>query len=512
MFKKSFLSLAVLFAATQITACGGSSDSNNDTSTELTTAQIIEQATQYIGEETTYGSTLSALSNENSVSYSGQTARQLLINELTNYINSGLQADIDGSEFADSDEVYDKLLSYYQISTNDYENIVSTRTLTTTASKVSLDTVQASVGEVSSSHKDLYGKIAGEAEGQDEVGQHKIWADEFVAFGDKGTRTPDEEIKRLFGLLADIVYNVQQGAAHEDADENALPVYVDATTGLDYKQLIQKILLGAVAFSQGADDYLDDDTENKGLNTDHTALVVKSGSEKTYTNLEHQFDEGFGYFGAARDYLDYDDGEIRANGNGRSDYQGMHDTDGDGEIDFMSEFNFAASVNAAKRDLGSVDFGGTDYTEQAMVAFVAARKLLAETAGEALDTEQTAQLKQYRDVALDAWEKAISATAVHYVNDTISDTEAYGTESYSYANLAKHWSELKGFVVSLQFNRRSPLSDEQHQQVNTLIKDAPVVPTGSNQTEVDDYIADLITARNILRDAYEFDADTAANW
>ena len=69
------------------------------------------------------------------------------------------------------------------------------------------------------------------------------------------------------------------------------------------------------------------------------------------------------------------------------------------------------------------------------------------------------ELQGFRDTALMAWEKSIAATAVHYVNDTLGDYENFGTDSFELrSDLAKHWSELKGFVVSLQFNRRSPLN------------------------------------------------------
>lgn len=429
-----------------------------------------------------------------SISYSGQVARHLLINELNDYINSGLQADLDAGAITTRDEALSVLMSYFS---GDYETEVADRALTTSTI---LDKKQSTLREISSSSKDLVGKIAG----NDATGQHKDWSTEFVAFGDKGTRSPQQEIERLLGLIADNAAEFIAGNTRQDALGNDITKVYLGENGLDYKQLVQKILLGSVAFSQGADDYLDDDTENKGLLTDHTAVV----DGKTYTNLEHQYDEGFGYFGAARDYLAYTDDEVAKKG-GRDEYQGMFDTDSDLMIDFNSEFNFGHSQNAAKRDRGTVDGASpTDLSTDAMVAFIAGRKLLADTAGTALDEGQMLELQGFRDTALMAWEKSIAATAVHYVNDTLGDYDNFGTDTFSYSDLAKHWSELKGFVVSLQFNRRSPLTDEQHEQVNTLIKDAPVLTADA----VEAYKTDLVTARDILRDAYEFDADNAANW
>jgi hypothetical protein len=66
---------------------------------------------------------------------------------------------------------------------------------------------------------------------------------------------------------------------------------------------------------------------------------------------------------------------------------------------------------------------------------------------------------------------------------------------------------MKGFGLGLQFNRLSPLSDEDFAQVHTLMADAPVM-TG----DVAAYTANLLVARDILQAAYEFDAENAANW
>ncbi|NIS36531.1 MAG: DUF4856 domain-containing protein, partial [Actinobacteria bacterium] len=51
-------------------------------------------------------------------------------------------------------------------------------------------------------------------------------------------------------------------------------------------------------------------------------------------------------------YDQYTDDEIAAAG-GRDDWQGTHDSDGDGAIDPAAEVNFGQSVNAAKRDRGA---------------------------------------------------------------------------------------------------------------------------------------------------------------
>jgi hypothetical protein len=319
-------------------------------------------------------------------------------------------------------------------------------------------------------------------------------------------------VQQYFAHLADIAIdnlgNKRYVPGAEQVAENEIPVYV-ADNGTDLNQLIQKFLLMAVPYSQAADDYLD---ENKGLATDNVS-GAKEGT-KPYTNLEHQFDEGFGYFGAARDYLAYSDDEIASKG-GREAWQGQYDTDGDGEIDLLSEKNFGNSVNAAKRDRGSKDnAAATDYTKQAMDAFLKGRKLINDNAGMDLTEEQMTELLEYRDEALDAWERGVVATVIHYINDVTADLGALGTDDFNYINTAKHFSEMKGFALGLQFNPYSPIAGENAEkfakfvELHTLFKDAPVLA----EADVADYLVDLKAARDLLQEVYGFDAENVEGW
>ncbi|MGB0898734.1 MAG: DUF4856 domain-containing protein, partial [Psychrobium sp.] len=260
-------------------------------------------------------------------------------------------------------------------------------------------------------------------------------------------------------------------------------------------------------FSQGTDDYLDNTVDGKGL----LSVNTQDGT-KAYSNLEHQFDEGFGYFGAARNYNDYTDLEIRAK-SGRDGWnQGHNDIDADGMIDLKSEINLANSVNAAKRDVGTADnANSTDFTKQAFDAFLTGRAIINAAAGESLSDDQMATLLEQRDTAVLVWEKAISATVVHYINDTKADLDKIGTDGYSaddYADLAKHWSELKGFSLNLQFNPHSPMTDEQFATMQEKIGMKPATVTA----DVAAYKTQLDEVRTMLQEVYNFDADNVAGW
>ncbi|MEO1269711.1 MAG: DUF4856 domain-containing protein, partial [Myxococcota bacterium] len=286
------------------------------------------------------------------------------------------------------------------------------------------------------------------------------------------------------------------GTVRMGPDGEQLPVYV-LENGVDLNQMIQKFLTGAIAFHQGADDYLDSDTEGKGLLAD---TAVAEG--QSYTGVEHAWDEAFGYFGASRDYFMYTDDELAGAG-GRPEYgSGYHDTDGDGQIDLLTEFNFGHAVNAAKRDRGSNV--PTDFTAEAYNAFFEGRAILAAANGEPLNPQFLMRVETLRDRALLAWEKAIASTVVHYINDTLQVMNAFGTDDYDFLDHAKFWSEMKGFALVFQFNPFSPITDDQFDDLHELMGDAPVLADAGSEA-IDAYKVDLLSARDILQQAYAFD-------
>ncbi|WAJ71552.1 DUF4856 domain-containing protein [Catenovulum adriaticum] len=461
--------------------------SDGEMSTEETVQIIIEDELDY------YAFPSKFINGEDSVSYSGQVARHAIISQLNNYISSELEQDLNNQVLTTEAEILAKLNAYYFAQDSAPVGIDVAAILDADISFVD-NSEQSNINAISSG-KNLKGKIAG----NDATGQHKDWTagDTFVGFGadfmGNFENTPEGLLLALFDKLA----------------KNSIEFYTNGTLsspyitaeGHDLKQLIQKFLLMSVAFSQGTDDYLDDDTQGKGLLSEHT-----QDGESAYSKLEHQWDEGFGYFGAARNYLAYSDLEIAAKGGRDGWNSGYYDINQDGKIDLNSEYNFGNSTNAAKRDLGSN--GVTDYTQDAMQGFLKGRQLLNETAGNELTAEQMTELQGYRDSAVLAWEQSVAATVVHYINDTHADVSAIGTTEFSLTDVAKHWSELKGFFLGLQFNPRSPLSDADFTAVNELIGDMPA----TTDTEKEAYLADLIKARNILEASYSFDATVTANW
>ncbi|MCG7533706.1 DUF4856 domain-containing protein [Pseudoalteromonas sp. OOF1S-7] len=450
---------------------------------------------------------------KSSVAYSGQIARHVLIKELFNYIKSDEFVTVSQKG---KDAILTELNKIYAVSEENYESVWESRLLTVTTSEPTA--LQTTLYAISSSHKNLSGKVAG----NDAKGQHKgTWsqAEDFAGWDvevpeGNTTSVPELVVEQLFAMLAENAALVNSGGAAAPGGDEIDTVYV-TPTGVDLNQMIQKFLYGALAFSQSADDYLDYGTEGKGLETDNTEAV----DGKAYTNLEHQWDEGFGYFGAARNYMSYSDDEIAGKG-GRDGFSaGYNDANVDGKIDFNSEYNFGNSTNAAKRDRGTAgNSKPTDLTKEAFEAFYNGRKLINSTEG-ALSDAQMETLKGHAKAALLAWEKAIAATVVHYINDTTKDLQALkagvtGGEytAADFATLAKHWSEMKGFALNFQFNRHSPFYAEgnvgQFEKMHDLMGNQPVI----EPNDVDAYIEKLGQARDILQEVYGFDAENVANW
>jgi hypothetical protein len=159
-----------------------------------------------------------------------------------------------------------------------------------------------------------------------------------------------------------------------------------------------------------------------------------------------------------------------------------------------------------------------------MNAFLAGRQVIANASAAGFITDaELAELQGHIKTAALTWEKCIAATAIHYINDVTADIGEFSNGGYAsvsnFTNLGKHWSELKGFALSLQFSPFSPFRDVDVTTVNlddlkavlSGIGDAPVLATDTQET-IDAYLQALSSARDTLQAAYGFDAENVAGW
>jgi hypothetical protein len=446
------------------------------------------------------------VADSDSVSYTGQVARQLLMTGMVDYMEAMAESGATEAEFLAD-------LDFYM--NGDGADDAATGFRLKNGAADGSDILNAfTYGDISSG-KNLDGKIAGgNGEGGGETS--KLISDFFGWEGFEGALPIDLVDSWTATLAAQASDGLSLTIPTVDGDVNVTSVQYDAD-GRNYRQLLQKFLMGAVSFSQGTNDYFQSDWA--------TQVTLQEGPGKNYTEAEHNYDEAFGYYGAARNNNDYTDLEARAK-SGRDEWKnGYHDTNGDGLIDPRSEFNFGHSQNCAKRDVGSSgNTNPTDLSTEAMSAFLAGRQVIANASAAGFITDaELAELQGHIKTAALTWEKCIAATAIHYINDVTADIGEFSNGGYAsvsnFTNLGKHWSELKGFALSLQFSPFSPFRDVEVTDANlndlksvlSAIGDAPVLATDTQAT-IDAYLQALATARAILQVAYGFDAENVAGW
>ena len=458
---------------------------------------------------TVYSYSGSITEGESSVSYTGQTARHILMLGM-------VDAMVALTERPGEEAAIDAELSFFM---NGDGADGTPHGFTVKGGETVIP--GPTYGDISTG-KNLDGKIAGgNGQGGGEtsrlIGDFFGWED-----GMDGDPLPIELVNHFIDRLA---------AEASDGNTPSIstidgPVALDTPTidaaGRDYRQLTQKFLSGAVSFSQGTNDY---------FQTDYANALTQEGT-KSYTAGEHDFDEAFGYYGASRNIGDYTDDEAAGKG-GREEFgNGYNDANGDKSIDIRSEIVLGHAQNCAKRDRGSD--GATDFSQDAFDAFLIGRQILdnAAKAG-TLSAEAQSALNSQISIASKTWEKCIAATVVHYINDVSADMGEYQAPDFAslgnFKTMAKHWGEMKGFALALQFSPYSPFRDgsvegidlDDLKRVLDLMGDAPVLADGSQggipvsgsaEDAIAAYLSDLQTARDVLEEAYGFDPSVVASW
>ncbi|MDW7695906.1 DUF4856 domain-containing protein [Flammeovirgaceae bacterium SG7u.111] len=210
------------------------------------------------------------------------------------------------------------------------------------------------------------------------------------------------------------------GVAGQIADGSSTR-YVNAQ-GLEYNQLVNKSLIGALMLDQIANNYLGtavlDEASNREDNTNGTPAEGKS-----YTNMEHKWDEAYGYlYGTSADAAN-PNATIGADDNFLNKYVGRVESD----EDFAG---IAAEIFDAFK-LGRAAIEAGEYTlrdEQAAII----RKKLSEV---------------------------IAIRAVHYLQAGKAALPTDRGNSALYGSAFHDLSEGYGFIYSLRFTRMPDSSE-----------------------------------------------------
>ena len=202
-----------------------------------------------------------------------------------------------------------------------------------------------------------------------------------------------------------------------------------SANGLEYAEILEKSLYGALLYDQMVDDYLSD--SQSGVDNEEGNNILSAEDYELYgTERQHKFDEAFGYFGA--EAATYPNQANSSNGDGifLANYT----------FDFSDETEAMYGVNLAKATMNAFVVGrsvlkagqGNDFAQ--------------ENINEELFNAARADIKLYV-------EAGIAASAIHYLNEAIMDV--------SEAEKLHHLSEALGFIYAMSFNSDGRLSPEE---------------------------------------------------
>ncbi len=364
----------------------------------------------------------------NTVSYSGQIARQVLEQSLKKLAGKG-----NGGENAA--ELETQMLSYF--------NNEGDLQILAPASKDEFPVKQKTVGEISSS-----ANIAG-----------KFYKGLVPSY--PGNLTGVEVIEHMIKMAA----KSNKG--------------FDAENGYDWGQMISKFTMGAMQYNQAVDNYLDEKmtADNKPNNQ-----AYSEGAH--YTGKEHSWDEGFGYWGAPAHALDLSADQAYAIAK-QTDLAAA-DVNGDGVVDLKSEMVFGPAYYAAGADRSGTK--STNYLQTIMKAYLDGRKVITAADGEALSAEELIAVKGHAATIAEQWEKVLAEATFKYAGSVYNDIKKISAASNEdkaklYRTYVKHWGELKGFAMALQTGKNNLGATAV--ELNKLIGFGPVTMDFSYVTGID---------------------------
>lgn len=390
--------------------------------------------------------------------YSEAVLMHVLADEIDRYL-AALSGAIDsGARAPVAGEVEAELLRYYDFDLAEHGRTPLRLGTEPPALEPSLDSVASGV-DISLSER-----IAG----VDTDGQHRDFASGFTGWSEDGVTSPDDLVRAWLRRIDELaVARAAEGPAKDPAGRDIAAVYI-TPEGQDLRALLRTFLLGAVDYYQATDRLLDDATPGLGLLASNAQF-----GELPYSAAEHEWDLAFGYFGAAFDLSAYYLEEVAGTGGREGWSEGYHDSSANERISLGFEYNFASARLAAQQS-----------AEDEELPFLIFRALLQgraiiEASGEPYSEMRRGLLVTERDRAVATWEQVIERAAAASAAATLSAHDAIGGGVYNFAAHARAWSEMKGYLLALQFNPRGGLDQgaaaEAYAQLHAQLGQAPVL-------------------------------------
>lgn len=271
------------------------------------------------------------------------------------------------------------------------------------------------------------------------------WAGQYDASKQLKSKTFAQEQEKFEALLQELAQASQSTVAGEEGVSGVIQSldgnkqYLVGEDGLDHAQVIEKGLMGACFYYQATSVYFGPDR----MNVDNEIVEPGEGTE-----MEHHWDEAFGYFGVPIDF--------------------PLNTDG---VFFWGDYS--VKRNAV-----------LNCNQPAMDAFLKGRAAISNNDLEARD--------EAIQEARETWELISVATALHYLNIGIDQFEDMAIRSHAI-------SEAIGFIYTLQFNQGKNISNAQVSSLLNLI-------AGSDDFQSMNLynitVEDLLSARSTLAEQF----------
>ena len=203
--------------------------------------------------------------------------------------------------------------------------------------------------------------------------------------------------------------------------------YLQDSTGHEWTQLIEKGLMGACFASQLTANYL------AGIASDDNTAAVNTGAGKYYTEMEHHWDEAYGYFTDATDYPT----------SGTDRFWGKY-ANNTLEPNISSATNIATAFRTGRAAISA------GYPDDAI-----------------------AQAAIIENEVL----KMVAGMAIHYLNETKSKVASGQPQT----KVNHYMSEAYAFIFGIQFVNNTPISSN---DINIILADIDTDFVGFTQSVV----------------------------
>ena len=235
----------------------------------------------------------------------------------------------------------------------------------------------------------------------------------------EGVRTDFDLLLSLLASASQSTESGTNGTAGVVTSNDGAKSYLLNPNGIEFAQVIEKGLMGALLYYQATSVYFGDDK----MNVDNETITAGEGTE-----MEHHWDEAFGYFAVPTNFPTTTDG-----------------------VAFWGDY-----CNDRDALLGS--------NKLVMDGFLKGRAAIS-------NNDLTTRDEAIGEVR-DAWEMVIAGTALHYLNNGLA-------EFNDMARRGHNLSEAIGFIYSLKFNTTKKITNDQIDDLLILVGGSSALDLGN---------------------------------